>query len=382
MRVVFDQKAFHAAMKAGHGAAILARAADKRGIHFHTRDMVELATAAMRIVARDSVEIVDPDTGRVTRDWGDVSGESPGLGMDAQPQLVTVANAGIPGFLTNWVDPKLIEVLVSPMKAAQIYGEEKKGDWTTEDIYFSVIESQGEVSSYGDFSANGSVEVNANFPQRQCYHYQTFTQWGEREMAKAALAKIDQASRLNIASVLLLNKFQNASYFFGIAGLQIYGGLNDPTLYAPIAATAPWSSSAADGAVIYDDIRRLFQQIQAQSNGLVSQDMRMVLALSPTQEVNLAKANTFNVNVHDQIKKNFPNIRIVSAPEFSTTSGELVQLIVEELEGQETTTCSFTEKLRAHAVVQDTSSWKQKKSQGTSGTVIFRSFLIGQMTVS
>lgn len=373
MRVVFDQKAFHAAMKAGHGAAILARAANKRGLHFHDRSMQELAVEALKVAARDSVEIVDPDTGKVTYDWG---------AFDAQPELVTVANAGIPGFLTNWVDPKLIEVLVSPMKAAQIYGEEKKGDWTTEDIYFSVIESQGEVSSYGDFSGNGSVEINANFPQRQCYHYQTFTQWGEREMAKAALAKIDQASRLNVASVLLLNKFQNASYFFGIAGLQIYGGLNDPTLYAPIAATSPWSGSAADGAVIYDDIRRLFQQIQAQSNGLVSQDMRMVLALSPTQEVNLAKTNTFNVNVHDQIKKNFPNIRIVSAPEFSTQSGELVQLIVEELEGQETTTCSFTEKLRAHAVVQDTSSWKQKKSQGTSGTVIFRSFLIGQMTVS
>jgi len=374
MRVVFDQKAFHSAMKAGHGAAILARAAETRGIHFHNREAVELAVSAMRVAARDSIEVTDPDTGKPVQSWG---------AFDAQPELATVANAGIPGFLTNWVDPKLIEVLVSPMKAARIYGEEKKGDWTTEDIYFSVIESQGEVSSYGDFSANGSVEINANFPQRQCYHYQTFTQWGEREMAKAALAKIDQASRLNIASVLLLNKFQNASYFFGISGLQIYGGLNDPTLYAPISATVPWNTET-DPVVIYDDIRRLYQQVVAQANGTVDLSMEhpMVLAMSPTNQVNLKKANQFNESVLSLLKTNFPNIRFETAVEFSTQSGELVQLIIENVEGQDTATCSFTEKLRAHAVVQDTSAWKQKKSQGTSGTVIFRSFLIGQMTTS
>jgi len=366
MRVAFDSKAFHAALKAGHGAAVLARAAAAKGIHFHNRDMVEIAVDQMKLALRDSNGT-----------------EFGNFAFDAQPELVTVANAGIPAFLTNWVDPKLIEVLVSPMKAAMIYGEEKKGDWTTEDIYFTVIESQGEVSSYGDFNSNGSVEVNSNFPQRQTYHYQTFTQWGERELAKAALAKIDQASRLNIASVLLLNKFQNASYFFGIQGLQIYGGLNDPTLYAPIASTAPWNSET-DPVVIYDDIRRLFQQVVSQSNGVVELDdnVQITLAMSPTNQVNLKKANQFNESVLSLLKTNFPNIRFETAVEYSTQAGELVQLIVENIEGQDTVTCSFTEKLRAHAVVQDSSSWKQKKSQGTSGTVVFRSFLIGQMTTS
>jgi hypothetical protein len=374
MRVTFDSKAFHAALKAGHGAEVLRAAARAKGLHFHDRDFSELALDAVKLVPRNSVEV----DGQL--EFAPVPAD---MAYDAQPELVTVANAGIPAFLTNWVDPKLIEVLVSPMKAARIYGEEKKGDWTTEDIYFSVIESQGEVSSYGDFNSNGSVEVNSNFPQRQTYHYQTFTQWGEREMAKAALAKIDQASRLNIASALLLNKFQNASYFFGISGLQIYGGLNDPTLYAPIAATAPWNSET-DPVVIYDDIRRLFQQIVSQANSTVELDdnARIVLAMSATNQVNLKKANQFNESVLSLLKTNFPNIRFETAPEFSTASGEVVQMIVEELEGQETCTCSFTEKMRAHAVVQDTSSWKQKKSQGTSGFVLFRSFLIGQMTTS
>ena len=35
------------------------------------------------------------------------------LAMDAQPGLVTVSNSGIPAFLTTYIDPKMIEVLVA-----------------------------------------------------------------------------------------------------------------------------------------------------------------------------------------------------------------------------------------------------------------------------
>lgn len=300
-----------------------------------------------------------------------------GAALDAQPEIVTTANSGIPAFLSNFVDPKVIDVLFTPMKAAIIVGETKKGDWTTTVATFPVIESDGTVSSYGDYSNNGSVSVNANFPQRQSYHYQTFTQWGEKELANASLAKIDWASRCNIASVLLLNKYQNKTYFFGVAGLQNYGLLNDPALPATISPTATWSSTTAD--VIYADIVRLFQQLQTQANGTIDAESQMCMALSPVNAVNLNKTNQYNVNVYDQIKKNFPNIRIETAVEYATASGQLVQLIAENVEGQETATAAFTEKLRAHAIVVDVSSWKQKKSQGTFGTVIFRPFLIAGM---
>ncbi len=117
------------------------------------------------------------------------------LAMDAQPALVTSSNAGIPAFLTTYLDPKLIEVLVSPMKATEIVGqEEKKGDFTTETAMFEVVEATGEVSSYGDWSENGSAGVNVDFPQRQSYTYQTITQWGERQLERAGLAKLDYAS--------------------------------------------------------------------------------------------------------------------------------------------------------------------------------------------
>lgn len=303
----------------------------------------------------------------------------PNLAMDAQPVMSTGANAGIPAFLANYMDPKVIETLVAPMKAAEIVGETKKGDWTTETATFPVVESTGETSSYGDFNDNGSSGVNANFPMRQSYHYQTTTAWGELQLAKAGLAGIDWATRTNIASILTLNKYQNKTYFYGVGGLQCYGLLNDPSLSAPITPTAQWSLEATEALTVYNDVVRMVSRLIAQSNGTIDQETPLKLVTSPTASLAFNKTNQFNVNVRAQLKTNFPNLVLETAPEYATASGELVQLFAPEIEGQESATCAFTEKLRAHNIVVKTSSYEQKKSQGTFGTVIFRPFAFVQM---
>lgn len=299
--------------------------------------------------------------------------------MDAQPTLVTQGNAGIPQFLTNYLDPRFIRILVSPMNASKIAGgETKKGSWTTKTAQFQLVESTGEVSSYGDYSTNGVSKSNYNWPSRQSYLFQTITQWGELELETAGEAKINYAADQNVASALTLMKFSNLTYFRGVAGLENYGLLNDPNLPAPIAPTSGiWPSESSD--VIYSDIQTLFAQLVTQSNGLVNEETPMVLALSPGRASNLAKTNQYNVNVIDQIKKNYPNLRIVTAVEYATTAGQLMQLIAEEIDGVKTVECGFNEKMRAHPVVVDLSSWKQKKTSGTWGAIIYRTFLIAQM---
>jgi len=313
------------------------------------------------------------------------------MAMDAQPALVTVSNSGIPFYLSNYIDPKLIEVLLTPNKAAIILGEAKKGDWTTNTATFPFIERTGEVSSYGDYNTNGSTGANANFPVRQSYHYQTVSQWGEKQLEMYGLAKIDYSAQINIASAIVLDKFQNNSYFFGIAGLQNYGLLNDPSLSAAIvpgpkaygtAAHGPWITSGVVTATaneIYTDIQSLFLELVNQSGGIVEMDTKMVMALSPASSVALTATNSYNVNVADLLKKNLPNIRIETATQYTSTAGELVQLIAENLEGQETGTCAFTEKMRAHPIIRGLSSFEQKKSQGTWGALIFRPLAIAQM---
>lgn len=308
------------------------------------------------------------------------------LAMDALPALVTVSNSGVPAFMTNYIEPKLIEVLVAPNKATEIMGEAKKGDWTTLTAYFAMVESTGETSSYGDYNENGEVNTNVNWPQRQSYHYQTMTQWGDRQLAMMGNAQIDWASQQNIASAKIMRQFENKAYFYGISGLQNYGILNDPGLSAPISPNTKaaggftWLNNATYLEII-NDINKLYGKAVTQSGGLLERDAAMTLCMSPEVEVALSYVATLGtgVSVYDTLKKTYPNMRVVTAVQYATQSGQLVQLIVDEIEGQKTGQCSFTEKMRAHGVVRSTSSFREKKSAGVWGTVFYSYIGVAQM---
>ena len=291
----------------------------------------------------------------------------------AQGQAITTQNAGIPAYLVNFLDPELTRILTSPCVAAEIFGEAKKGDWTTDTAAFPVIESSGEVSSYGDLSNNGLVGANTNFEPRQSYHYQTFTRWGDRELERMGKAKIDWAAEQNVAAALTFEKFQNKTYFFGVTGLDNYGLLNDPSLNSAIAPTYAWSNASATGLTIWGDIQNLYKQLQQQCNGNITMKDKLVLAMSPFSEAYLLTPmqNVYgNATVADMIKKGFPNLEVKTAVEYATTSGNLVQMIAPRLQGQNTGFCAFTEKMRAHAIVRDTSATYQKKSGGTWGAIV------------
>jgi hypothetical protein len=130
------------------------------------------------------------------------------LAMDAQPGMVTDPNSGIPAFLTTMIDPSVFKVLFAPNKAATILGEERKGTWLDDTAMFPVVEHTGEVSSYGDFAENGRAGANTNWPQRQSYLFQTIAEYGERELERAGLARINWVSEIDTAAATVLNKFR------------------------------------------------------------------------------------------------------------------------------------------------------------------------------
>lgn len=318
----------------------------------------------------------------------------PQLGFDAlppytvQPGLATAPNSAVPAFLTTLIDPQVFEILFAPNKAAVILGEVKKGSWIDETIMFPTVEHEGEVSSYGDYNDNGRAGVNTNWPQRQAYLFQSIKEYGDRESERAGLARINWVSEIDKACATILNKFANLVYFFGLAGLQNYGLLNDPNLTASLtpatkaAGGTKWINSSgvvvATANEVFTDIQSMFYQLVVQTVGLVEADSKLVLAMSPQSEVALTATNTFNVNVFDLLKKNFPNIRFETAVQYGVTStanpqgqaaGNLVQMIVEEVEGQQSGYCAFNEKMHAQPIVRLLSSFRQKVLAGVWGTI-------------
>jgi hypothetical protein len=319
------------------------------------------------------------------------------LAMDAQPALSTSANTGIPAFLTTLVDPDVYRILFAPTKAAEIFGETRKGTWIDQTAMFPVVEQTGEVSSYGDYNENGHAGANMNWPQRQSYLFQVISEYGELEVERAGLGRVNWVSEVDGAGVTVLARFLNTTYFKGVQGLQNYGLLNDPNLSAPITPApkayggVKWINSGqivATANEIYADIQSLWLQLVTQTAGLVDQNTKMTLALDPGSQLAMTATNSFNVNVEDLLKKNFPSLRVVSAVQYGAltsvnpvgiAAGNTVQLIADAVEGQQTGYCAFNEKLRAHPIVRALSSWKKKMTSGTWGAIVRQPMGISQM---
>jgi hypothetical protein len=322
----------------------------------------------------------------------------PSMAMDAPPPLFTQANSAVPALLTTTIDPDVFRILFMPNRAAEAMGGEvKRGTWIDDIIYFPVVEATGEVSSYGDYNENGNAGVNVAWPARQNYIFQVIKEYGERETERGGLARINWVSEIDRAAALTISKFLNISYIFGVAGLQNYGMANDPNLSAALtpatkaAGGVKWINNGVMNATaneVYADFQTMFQRLVIQTGGLVEPDTEMRLLLSPGISVAMTITNSFGVNVGDLLKKNFPNVEMVTIPQYAAQStqmpqgvaaGEWVQLMALEVEGQKTGFPAYSEKMRAHPVIRARSSFSQKVSAGTWGTVIRMPAAVVQM---
>lgn len=322
------------------------------------------------------------------------------LAMDAAVGgLTTDPNAAIPAMLTTAIDPDVIRVVFAPLAIAKVLGEERKaGDWLEETRMFPVVEETGEVSSYDDYSNNGRSGINFNYPSFQSYLYQTVIAYGERETERAGLMRINYVGELTGAASSLLNRFGNQAYAFGIVGLQNYGLLNNPYLSAYLTPAlkawggTTWFNNGAPAATaneVYNDILAVVESIIAQTNGAVDMDATMTLALSPQSQLALKFTNSFGVSVADLLEKGFPNMKIKSAPQYGqqtmansqgySPAGNLFQVIVDAIDSQKVAYPAFNEKLRAHKLVPELSSWKQKMTSGVWGTILRMPIGVGGM---
>jgi len=320
------------------------------------------------------------------------------LAMDAQPAAATDPNSAVLAMLTTYIDPNVFNILFSPLKAARVLSEERKGDWLMETAAFPVVEHSGEVSSYGDYNNSGRASANTNWPQRQAYLFQSIVSYGDRELERAGLARINWVSELNRSAADLLNRFQNLTYLYGVQGLANYGMINDPNLPAPLTPApkanggVTWFTSG--GAVnataneVYNDIVSIFEALVTANQGLIDKESKLKLVMSPGSSVALTFTNTFNVNVEDLLKKNFPNLTIETVPQYGTqttansqgnAAGNLLQMIADDVDGQKTGFCAFNEKLKSFPIVREMSAYKQKQMSGTWGSIIRMPVAFSQM---
>lgn len=299
--------------------------------------------------------------------------------------MVTAANSGVPVEFTSYIDPMVIPILTATRGAREIFGEAKKGDWTTSYARFQTSEITGEVEAYTDYGQGGASDVNPTFPVRTQYIYQTNIRYGDREVDVASRARLQLAADKQRAAATVIDIASNKFALYGVAGLEIYGLLNDPNLPASVT-TLPNANSKTLWAEkstkeIYEDVLYLFGKMADRGAGHIDANTELVLATSPATQVQLGKATDFNISARQMLETYFPKIRFVALPELATaTSGTSILLVAPTIEGLPTAQIGFSEKFRAMRLIPESSSFHQKFVGSSYGTIIYRPFAIGTMT--
>jgi hypothetical protein len=250
-----------------------------------------------------------------------------------------------------------------------------------------MIGLNGRIEAYSDYSGITDSDINVTFPERDVFLGQTVIQYGEREIATLAKAKIDGVAKKQYSAAMNIAIAQNKLFFFGnINGAgafinHVFGILNDPQLNPATPATNGtsgnplWSVKAANVATGANDIAQdvivtAMTQMQAQMGANVDNNMKFKLIV-PSGAVSYMNAvNSFGLNATKIIQDTLPNLTIVSAPEYNTVGS--FQLIGPSPQGGDMVADLFTYKVRGHTLIPAMSAKKQKWSFGSSGCAIFQ----------
>ena len=303
-----------------------------------------------------------------------------GMAVDA---AITSPNVGVPAVFTAYVDPSVVEILTAPRNARLLFGETRKGDWTTSSAIFKAVEITGSTAPYTDYGNEPTADVNVVYPERDNYVFQTTIRYGEREAAVASRATIDLISEKQRSAAEVLDIDANKFYLRGVVGKRIYGLLNDPNLNADISPTTVGTATQwADKTTIqiYDDVIKLFGELATNSAGRITIDSDPVLAAPSAVMVMLGKSTDYGKSVIDILKNYFTNISFVTLPELANVSGNSVLLAARTVDGAPVAELGYSEKMRSHQLIPELSSYKQKFSAGTYGAIVLRPFAIQIMS--
>lgn len=313
------------------------------------------------------------------------------MAMDSA--LQTTPNIAYPATFFQYIDPQIIEILFGVTNANKIAPEVKQGTWADELYTYILEEATGDVTAYSDRTEQVTSEVNYEFQTREQARFETILQYGNLEVDKASQAKIALASRKQIAGANIIARKQNQFYLYGVSGKINHGLLNSSDLNASINPNSitiggntytTWADKTSHDASnagnhVFNDILKLWSELSKKNGGHISQNEKIILAVSNNVVSYLSAPNQFGLTAEAMLKQNFPNLEVIQLPELSTNAGEGVFMIVPSLYGVDTVNLVYSDKFRAQQVVQTVSGYKQKLVSTTYGAVYKRSSLVATM---
>ena len=309
--------------------------------------------------------------------------------MDAIQPTVTTASIQVPiQFLQNWL-PGFVYVMTAPREIDEFVGITTSGSWEDAQIVQGILERVGTSVPYGDLTNIPYSSWNTNFNIRTVVRFEEGMHVGRLETAEAARMRVDNAGVKRQSAALGLEIIRNSVGFYGFnnGDNNTYGFLNDPALpaYVQVASgVAGYTWSVKTFLEICKDIRTAVVALRTNSQGLINPErLKLTLAVATDAVDWLSTTSDFGISVSDWLKKAYPNIRVVSAPQLdNANAGDNVFYLFAEEVNDESTDDSRTfiqvvpAKFQMMGVEQLAKSYKEDYSNATAGVMVKRPYAV------
>lgn len=308
-----------------------------------------------------------------------------GFAMDDTTPLITTASISNPvQFLQSWL-PGLVRTLTQARKAEELIGLQTVGRWEDEEIIQGMLEPTGESQLYGDFTTIPLASWNLAWERRTVVRWEKGFQVGLLEEARASLMNVNTAAEKRNAVALALDIRRNGVAFLGFNGgnNRTYGILNDPSLPAYVnVAGGTWASKTF--LAITADIRTAMAALETQARGLIDVTKTPItLGLALAVHQYLSVTSDFGNSVRQWLRETYPNVRIVTVPEFDAANGgaNVFYLFADRIEdggtdGGNTWAQLVPTKFKALGTEKRAKGYIEDYSNATAGVMLKRPFAI------
>jgi len=312
------------------------------------------------------------------------------FGQDSLTATLTQASLGTPiQFLQNWL-PGFVQILTAARKADELMGMQVSGDWADEEIVQGVMELTGLAIPYGDLTNVPHSSWNTNFVRRTIVRMEEGMQVGILEEERASKMRVNSAEGKREAAGLALEIARNNIAFSGFnSGNNLtYGFLNDPGLPAYVAApNGTWES--ATFLEIQQDILTALNALRTQSGDQIDPKSTQITLGLPTNRVDfLSTPPVYGAgSVTTWLKENYPNVRVVSAPQLNNAnSNQNVMYVYAESvqdqssDGGRTWIQAIPAKFRILGVQKLAKGYEESYSNASAGAMLKRPWAVVRYT--
>lgn len=319
-----------------------------------------------------------------------------GLGFKALDSALTgPAKAGgamLSHMLQTWL-PGTLRTITQVRNIDEIIGITTVGSWEDELISLRVAEPAAKAELYGDTTNIPLADYGQSVESRTVVRFEQGFQVGKLEEARQGRIGYQAANEKRKAATESLDIARNQVGFYGFnsTDTNLYGLLNEPSLSAYMSPTAAWLTSTFDQLTA--DFIRMVTKLETQMGGNLQDTASLVFVLPTGYRAIMAKYSQTGsgLTFRAWLEENYPNLRIVTTPEFKAANGglDVAYLFVEnagDADDSEGTSASAIQAVPVRYQVLGSENrikgYIEDAVNATAGIFILRPWAFARMTIS